>query len=41
MKEDLLKVMQPRDMGNVQTVVNRGGLFDNGQFWGWGSGNYW
>jgi hypothetical protein len=41
MKEDLLKLMQPRDMGNVQTVVNRGGLFDNGQFWGWGSGNYW
>jgi len=41
MKEDLLKLMQPRDIGNVQTVVNRGGLFDNGQFWGWGSGNYW
>jgi len=41
MKEDLLKLLQPRDMGNVQTVVNRGGLFDNGQFWGWGSGNYW
>lgn len=41
MKEDLLKLMQPRDMGNVQTIVNRGGLFDNGQFWGWGSGNYW
>ncbi len=32
MKEDLLKLLQPRDMGNVQTVVNRGGLFDNGQF---------
>jgi len=41
MKEDLLKLMQPRDIGNVQTIVNRGGLFDNGQFWGWGSGNYW
>lgn len=42
MKEDLLKLMQPRDMGNVQTVVNRGGLFDNGAFWGWGSnGNMW
>lgn len=41
MKEDLLKLMQPRDEGNVQTIVNRGGLFDNGQFWGWGSGNYW
>jgi hypothetical protein len=41
MKEDLLKLMQPRDMGNVQTIINRGGLFDNGQFWGWGSGNYW
>lgn len=42
MKEDLLKLMQPRDMGNVQTIVNRGGLFDNGAFWGWGSGgNYW
>jgi len=42
MKEDLLKLMQPRDIGNVQTIVNRGGLFDNGAFWGWGSGgNYW
>ncbi len=41
MKEDLLKLLQPRDMGNVQTIINRGGLFDNGQFWGWGSGNYW
>lgn len=41
MKEDILKLLQPRDMGNVQTIVNRGGLFDNGQFWGWGSGNYW
>jgi hypothetical protein len=38
MKEDLLKLMQPRDMGNVQTIVNRGGLFDAGQFWGWGGG---
>ena len=37
MKEDLLKMMQPRDMGNVQTVVNRSGLFNNGAFWGWGS----
>lgn len=41
MKEDILKLLEPRDMGNVQTVINRGGLFDNGQFWGWGSGNYW
>jgi hypothetical protein len=41
MKEDLLKLMQPRDMGNVQTIVNRGGLFDSGQFWGWSGGNYW
>ncbi len=41
MKEDLLKLLQPRDVGNVQTVVNRGGLFDNGAFWGWGSGNNW
>jgi hypothetical protein len=41
MKEDLLKLMQPRDMGNVQTIVNRGGLFDAGQFWGWNGGNYW
>ncbi len=41
MKEDLLKLLQPRDTGNVKTIVNRGGLFDNGQFWGWGSGNYW
>lgn len=41
MKEDLLKLMQPRDMGNVQTVLNRGGFFDSGQFWGWGSGNLW
>lgn len=42
MKEDLLKLLQPRDMGNVQTVVNRGGMFDNGAFWGWGSGgNLW
>lgn len=36
MKEDLLKLMQPRDMGNVQTVVNRGGLFENGQYGFWG-----
>lgn len=41
MKEDLLKLMQPRDMGNVQTIVNRGGLFDSGQFWGWSGGVYW
>jgi hypothetical protein len=41
MKEDLLKLMQPRDIGNVQTIINRGGLFDNGAFWGWGNGNYW
>jgi len=41
MKEDLLKLMQPRDMGNVQTVINRGGLFDSGQFWGWSGGIYW
>ncbi len=36
MKEDALKVLQPRDVGNVQTVVNRSGLFENGNFWGWG-----
>ena len=42
MKEDLLKMMQPRDNGNVQVVVNRDGLFNNGAFWGWGtSGNLW
>lgn len=42
MKADLLKVLQPRDMGNVQTIVNQGGLFDAGQFWGWGAGqNTW
>lgn len=42
MKDDLLKLMQPRDMGNVQTIVNQGGLFDNGAFWGWGTnGNLW
>jgi len=41
MKEDLLKVLQPRDLGNVQTVLNRGGLFDSGQFWGWSGGIYW
>lgn len=41
MKEDILKLLQPRDMGNVQTVINRGGLFDSGQFWGWSGGNYW
>jgi hypothetical protein len=39
MKEDILKLLQPRDMGNVQTIVNRGGLFDSGQFWGWGGGS--
>lgn len=38
MKEDLLKMMQPRDEGNVQTVVNRGGLFENGAYYGWGTG---
>lgn len=36
MKEDALKMLQPRDIGNVQTVVNRSGLFENGNFWGWG-----
>ena len=36
MKEDMLKMMQPRDEGNVQTVVNRGGLFENGQYGFWG-----
>jgi hypothetical protein len=41
MKEDLLKMLQPRDMGNVQTIINRGGLFDSGQFWGWSGGIYW
>src|ERR1019366_5310161 len=41
MKEDLLKLMQPRDMGNVQTVVNRDGLFSSGQYWGWSGGVYW
>jgi hypothetical protein len=41
MKEDLLKLMQPRDMGNVQTIVNRGGLFDSGQLWGWSGGSYY
>jgi len=41
MKEDLLKLLEPRDMGNVQTVINRGGLFDSGQFWGWSGGIYW
>jgi len=41
MKEDILKLLQPRDMGNVQTVINRGGLFDSGQFWGWSGGVYW
>jgi len=38
MKEDLLKLLQPRDIGNVQTIINRGGFFDAGQFWGWGAG---
>jgi hypothetical protein len=41
MKEDILKMLQPRDMGNVQTVINRGGLFDSGQFWGWSGGVFW
>src|SRR6185312_7859189 len=41
MKEDLLKLLQPRDIGNVQTIINRGGLFDSGQFWGWSGGIYW
>lgn len=41
MKEDILKLLQPRDIGNVQTVINRGGLFDSGQFWGWSGGVYW
>lgn len=41
MKEDLLKLMQPRDMGNVQTIVNRDGFYNNGVFWGWGSGGNW
>lgn len=42
MKDDILKLLQPRDMGNVQTINNRGGLFDGGAFWGWGSsGNLW
>jgi hypothetical protein len=41
MKEDLLKLLQPRDIGNVQTIINRGGLFDAGQFWGWSGGIYW
>lgn len=38
MKEDILKMLQPRDMGNVQTVVNRGGFFDTGAYYGWGGG---
>lgn len=37
MKEDALKMMQPRDMGNVQTVVNRGGFFQAGSYAGWGN----
>ena len=41
MKQDILKLLQPRDMGNVQTIINRGGLFDSGQFWGWSGGIYW
>ncbi len=43
MEAQLLKALQPRDMGNTQVIVNRGGLFDAGQFWGWGSGsgNFW
>lgn len=35
MKEDIQKLLQPRDMGNVQTIVNRSGLFENGAYWGW------
>lgn len=38
MKEDLLKLLQPRDMGNVQTIVNRGGLFESSSGWGYGQG---
>lgn len=42
MKQDLLKLFQPRDMGNVQTIVNRDGLFDSGAAWGYGTnGNLW
>jgi hypothetical protein len=41
MAQDIMKMLQPRDMGNVQTVINRGGLFDSGQFWGWSGGIYW
>lgn len=40
MKEDVLKLLQPRDMGNVQTVVNRGGLFESGSYWGWTGGGW-
>lgn len=40
MKEDILKLLQPRDMGNVQTVVNRGGLFESGSYWGWTGGGW-
>lgn len=39
MKEDLLKMLQPRDLGNVQTVVNRSGLFDSGSYGGGQAGN--
>lgn len=39
MKEDLLKLLQPRDIGNTQTLVNREGFFSTGAFWGWGAGN--
>lgn len=35
MKEDLQKMLTPRDMGNTQTVVNRSGLFEQGGQWGW------
>jgi len=40
MKEDVLKLLQPRDMGNVQTVVNKGGLFESGSYWGWTGGGW-
>lgn len=40
MKEDLLKLLQPRDMGNVQTVINRTGFFEQGSYWGWTGGGW-
>lgn len=40
MKEDILKLLQPRDMGNVQTIVNRSGLFEQGAYWGWTGGGW-